>query len=151
MKAKNKGYFDRDNNPITKEAWLAFRLDPSYLSIRLYDNEVVHLELLWHGVVDNPNLTFPSMYPLFYMVVMNYNGEGKAVPDPVENGKSYATIELGIAAYEKFLERWTNSSKEEGVFVEKDNLLTPPPPPNPDAPAAKAEYKNVEIDDCGAW
>lgn len=149
---KGTKYLDRNGVGITGEHWKKLRHDPNYRVVRRYSNGVVHVELEWLGTCDNPD-TFRDYYKLFVLKVNNFNEQGQLVPDPVENGKTFGFEHEAIRAYEQFLERWTESHRdEEGEFVEMDNDLIPPPPPNPDAPSSDvAEIKGMEDDGVGAW
>ena len=146
-------YYDREFHRIPFDKWKALRRDSEYCTVRLYDNGSVKVFAKWLGMVENPNSTFPEYYPIFRLNVENYGSNGLLRYDPVEHGKMFKTENLVVAAYERFVERWTESySDENGNFVEADNLLTPPPPPNPDAPDSDfSSVKGINIDDVGAW
>ena len=143
-------YFDRDGNKISPDAWKGLRTDDSYRIIRNYDNGKVRVRLVWTGVVLNPSV-FRDCYEVFHLFVDNYDETGTPRSDPVENGRTFAYEKDGIKAYEDFLERWTNSHRDDDGFVEEDNILTPPPPPNPDAPTSDVASVSTGEDDVGVW
>lgn len=146
------GYSKRDGQPCTKAEWSDLRKDLSYCSVRQFDNDIVRVEVKWHGLVRDPQNLFRETYPLFMLNVYNYNSFGDRVVDPVESGKTFPTEEAAVAFYEKFVERWSESYVDDGVLVEVGNSLAPPPPPNLDAPSSEvASIKGIEDDGCGAW
>lgn len=146
-------YFNKEGQKIDKASWVKLQADRSYCFIHEYDNARVYVAAKWRGEIP-ANLidTYREYWPLYELVVGNYNAAGNLVPDPVENGKTYPTEGAVALAYENFLERWTASNRnDEGEFVEEDNNLTPPPPPNPDAPATSGSCVKIGDDDVGAW
>lgn len=145
-------YFGRDGRPCQKFEWQRLRSDKSYATIKEYDNGQVYVKLEWVGEITDPSV-FRDCWKMFRIIVANYDADGSARPDPVENLKTFAYEKDGIAAYENFLERWTASHRSgDGELVEEGNYLTPPPPPNLDAPVSDvAKIKGLEDDDIGAW
>lgn len=143
-------YLDRDGVRIDAAVYKQHLADPSYVIVREYDNGQVQARLKWTGRIENPGSTFADYYKLFVLEIKNYTGDGQLVPDPVDNGRTFASQQAAIAFYEAFLARWTKSNVDEfGEFVEADNALTPPPPPNPDKPASEPDAP--ELGGVGAW
>lgn len=141
------GYFDRAGLPITQAFWKEKQADPSYTTVRQYDNAVVKVTLKWNGRVTNTD-TFQDYWPMFILLVQNYTSDGSLANDPVAGDKTFGSEEAALKGYEDFLVDWTGSERDtEGAFVEADNLLTPPPPPDPNQPASVSE----ELGDEGAW
>jgi len=150
------GFINRDGARIAKEDWEHHRKDPDYTTVKAYDNSEVCVSVEWVGKVENIKNSYPDMWKVFRLNVLNYNELGKTVVDPVEDGKWFPDQAKAIAAYEKFLAGWTKSHwGEDGKLVEEDNNLTPPPPPpppNPDAPDSDLRHiKGFEDDDTGVW
>lgn len=141
-------YIGRNGMAMKQTDWKAKQMDATYKTVRTYDNAVVRVELTWSGRVVDPNNMFPLYYPVFILLVKNYKADGTLANDPVDSDKTYPDEATAIAAYEKFLKRWTECGEDdEGGFVEADNLLTPPPPPDPNRPATESE----DSGECGAW
>lgn len=136
-------YFDRDGNRIDKASWAQRQNDPHYRILREYDNGSVFLRLMWNGRLTKVEKdAWRDTWPLFQIVVGNYDSKGSLVRDPVMDGETYACESDAIKAYEEFLETWTESHrKDDGTFKEIGNDLAPPPPPDPDVPAS--EIKGV--------
>jgi hypothetical protein len=150
------GYFDKSGNKITRMEWNNLKEDPSYVTVREYDNGVVYVRIQWTGAQANPSNTFRDCFALFVANVANYNSRGEPMSDPVEDGTTFSTEKDAIEFYEKFLSRWTDSEKaDNGEFIEADNSLTPPvPPPPPSKDLPSSDVSNVKgplIDECGAW
>jgi hypothetical protein len=144
-------YFGRDGRQIQKSEWARLRANGEYRVVRKYDNGAVFVELEWLGEVRDAANLFKDHYPLFMLNVINYDAVGNLRRDPVDNGKTFATERDGIEHYEAFLERWTNSHRDENnVLVEEDNIHTPPPPPDPDAPSSEVSSIKLGADDDGA-
>lgn len=149
-------YFGRDGRQCQKVEWRRLRDDDAYRIVREYDNEEISISIEWLGAVENAESLFPDCYKLFGLHVCNYNSVGNPTKDPVENGRTFPDEAAAIAAYEKFIERWTESQRnEDGVLVEEGNNLAPPPPPippNPDAPSSDVSgIKGIVDDGVGAW
>lgn len=149
-------YFGRDDRQIQRVEWQTLREDDKYCIVRQYDNESIAVSIEWLGAVEDADGIFRDCYKLFGMRAWNYNSVGKPTKDPVEDGRTFPDEATAIAAYEKFIERWTESQRsEEGVFIEEGNNLTPPPPPeppNPDAPSSDVSAIKGMVDDgIGAW
>lgn len=148
-------YFDRELNPITQSQWMEHFSNDSYQVVRRFDNGKVAVRLLWSGSVTSKEMTnlMPEYYPIFKIRVMNYNSAGVLVPDPVDDEKTFGDEQAASNYMNSFLERYTDCHWEGkngyDVFVEPDNLLTPPTPPNPDAPSDK-EIEGL-TDEIGAW
>lgn len=141
-------YIGRDGSPLTRVDWQAKRADPTYCTVRQYDNGVVQVTLKWSGVITQA--TLEEYWPVYILLVKNYLSDGSTVNDPVDGDKTFPNELTGLAAYEEFLTRWTDcttTQDDEGnvVFVEADNALTPEPPPNPDRPTTVWESG------VGAW
>ena len=149
MKANNThAYFDKFNCGISRERWNELRSDPAYYVCREYENEAVHLKVIWNGKVSKSEYEnlLSSYYPIFKLTVLNSVGCGKWVDDPVESGVTFPTLELANHHVNDFLAKNTNSHWSEKGFVEPDNKLIPPPPPDPDLPVSTGL-----TDDFGAW
>ena len=151
---KQRLYYDRNGARIPKEKWEELNADDVYRTVKLYENEDVRVLVRWLGFQDDAPHVFRDMWKIFEIGVWNRDDElDKWVPDPVENGKTFAYEHIAIAHYEKFLMEWTESRKTpDGGFVEVGNKFEPPPPPNPDAPTTDvADMKWLDDDDVGAW
>lgn len=143
-------YFNRDGLRIDAAEFTQLQLDPAYVTLKEYDNGKVRLRLVWLGKLTNQeHSSWRDTWPLFSIGVWNYTAEGKMVPDPVSNGVSYATETEALNAYEEFLINWADAEiNDNGVLVEKDNLLAPPPPPDPDKPTTEM---HLDEDNDAAW
>lgn len=143
-------YIDREGKLIGLSSWKAHRADPSYVTVREYDNGVVNVKLEWVGKVTEYGQVYPEFHKVFSLVVKNYTADGGLALDPVEQGRTFPTEEAAVKFYEEFLTKWTASEVNDfGEFVEADNALTPPPPPDPDAPtSAPSEDDTAGV---GAW
>jgi hypothetical protein len=145
-------YMDKDGLLISKSGWINKRADDSYRTIRQFDNGKVRVLLEWYGKVSTPD-SFEDYWELFQLRVFNYLDAGQLVDDPNFRDKFFGTESSGVAAYEDFMLRWTDSLvDEEGNFTEsEDNTLEqrqPPPPPVPtDRPSSDAGL----IDGGEAW
>ncbi len=146
-------YINADGAHITKEAWQERRSDSEYCTVKRFDNGKVLVEVEWVGEVKNYQNLWPADYPVFRLTVANYRENGEAVPDPVFDDTSFPDKDFAIQAYTNFLSHWTESGvNEDGVFEEVDNIYTPPPPPNFDAPTSDlSTIKGIEDDGVGAW
>lgn len=150
MKPDSNLYFDKNSEPIDRSCWNSLFNDPFYKVVREYQNDQVWMSLIWMGVISDQekiNL-LPEYYPLFKLYVKNCLDDAW-VHDPIENGKTFSTIEKANAHIDKFLEKYTHCHWNKGKFVELDNKLTPPPPPDPDLPSEK-EIAGL-TDSFGAW
>jgi hypothetical protein len=144
-------YFGRDGRQIQMSEWSHLRANDEYRVVRKYDNGTVFVKLEWLGEVRDAANLFKDHYPLFVLSVSNYDAVGNLWCDPVDDGKTFATERDGIEYYEAFLERWTNSHRDENnAFVEEDNIHTPPPPPDPDAPSSEVSSIKLGVEDDGA-
>ena len=143
-------YYDREGRRITLATWRDLQAKTDYQQIREYDNGAVRLRLVWLGkLTDQQAQSFRDTWPLYTISVWNYNDQGKLVPDPVEDGKTFAHEGEAINAYEEFLINWTDSEvTDDGKLIEADNLLAPPPPPDPDRPATEF---TLDEDNDAAW
>ena len=142
------GYFDRELKPIPKDVWTAKSNDPSYWTVRQYDNAVVRVTLKWVGRVPNPGDSFPDYWPMFILLVQNYRSDGSLANDPADGDRTFPNEAAAIGGYEDFLLKWTQCAQdEEGAFVEADNTLTLPAPPDPNKPATESD----ELGGTGAW
>lgn len=154
MKAEKIGYFDREGQSITKSEWTVRQLNEEYRTVRLYDNSKVRLRVYWEGKVKCPEDTFQDCWPMFSVMVLNYNSSGLPVNDPM-SGKTFPNEESAVAAYEEFLVKWTDCTKDDdGYFVEADNDEAPPPPPPPpnlDLPMSQMKNMNLDDEGVGAW
>jgi hypothetical protein len=118
-------FVDKQCSRITLEDWNKKSNTPAYYTVERYDNGVVQITLQWSGRVDRPD-NYKDYWPVFVLLVKNYTSSGSLALDPVENDKTFATIEEGRAAYQKFLTHWTNCDiDEDGSFKEVDNTLLP--------------------------
>jgi hypothetical protein len=150
------GYINRSGAKITAKEWEALIASESYSTVRRYDNSEVRVVVDWVGTVANMDV-FPEMRKVIRLDIFNLNSSGKWVKDPVQSDLWFPNEETAINAYEQFIERWTNSHRDENdELIEEDNLYAPPPPPppppSPDAPASDcASIKGVVDDGVGAW
>ena len=130
-------YIGRDNATLTKKEYVARRDEPSYSTVRCFDNGVVRVIVKWIGRVVNPQVSYPDLYKVYSMTVENYLSDGRRVPDPLFMDEGYPIEARAVEAYEQFLTRWTESGPNaSGVFEEAGNTLElpespPPPPPRP--------------------
>ncbi len=139
-------HYDRNGEKISALQWFELMNDSAYHNIREFDNGSVRVMLAWSGkVTPKQHSSFRDTWPLFVLYVANYDANGKPVKDPVMDGKTFPDEESAIKGYEKFLTQWTTCEiDDKGAFIEKDNLLAPPPPPDPNAP------QSVLITDSGS-
>lgn len=143
-------YYDREGRRISLLTWQNHQANTSYSLLREYDNGAVRVRLVWLGkLMDREAQSYRDTWPLFTISVWNYNDQGRLVPDPVEDGKTFAHEQEAINAYEEFLINWTDSTvNDEGKLIEADNLLAPPPPPDPDKPSTEF---TLDEDNDAAW
>jgi hypothetical protein len=143
-------YFTRGGARIDKNEWARNRADPSYCEVRAYDNGAVRVTLEWLGKITDYGNVYPMFHKLFKLHVANYTTDGRLVPDPVEQSRTFATEAEAVKFYEEFLTKWTESGVDEfGDFQEADNSLTPPPPPDPNRPSIEPD--EPELGGVGAW
>jgi hypothetical protein len=145
--AKLVAFIDRDGKPIDAKKWRELRADPAYPIVRQYDNGVVNVTLQWVGRIEDPQNTFSDYWKVFILLVKNYTADGSLVVDPADSDATFPDEEKGVEAYEKFLESWTASKRDdEGVLVEEGNTLELPKGPDPNRPQTESE--DIEG---GAW
>lgn len=144
-------YIDRHGLRMNKQVWEERQADPAYRIVSEFDNGVVQVRLIWNGrITKAQSQQFRDTWPIFELRVMNYNAEGRLVPDPVADNETFSDFESAVDAYEEFLIVWANCErKDDGSFVEVDNNLAPPPPPDPDAPTSV--LKDAPEDFGTAW
>lgn len=148
-KSPNK-YFSRDGKDIDHAQWYELRKDKDYCNVRKFQNDKVMAEIVWSGMVIDPDNTFTEYYKNYVIYVCNFGSDGKARPDPILNGTYYPNEEVAVTAYEKFLIKWTASHIDEnGNFIDVDNEAKPPPPPNLDAPMTSVTSINLGAGDDG--
>ena len=144
-------YLDRDGAIINKAKWEELRKDESYCTVKAYDNGVVQVKAMWVGRALHAENTMPEYWPIFILLVKNYNAEGNLVVDPVDSDKTFPTMAAVADSFTKFLTHWTQSTvSEAGELVEVGNTLepiAPPVPPDPNRPATVSE----DVGDEGAW
>lgn len=131
-------YVDTEGTAISKTRWHQLQADPQYRNLREFSNEKVTIVLYWSGSLTKEEFrSWRQLWPVYRLAVSNYNERGEAKPDPVMDGKSFATREEAVAAYEHLLSQWTDCHyKDDGTFVEVGNDLAPPPPPDPNIPTS---------------
>lgn len=144
-------YIGRDGSRLTKESWDRLQQDPSKRIVREYDNGEIQVRLIWNGRMTKTQAqSFRDTWPVFEIRVMNYNAEGRLVPDPVADNSTFPSENEAINAYEEFLITWADCEVgDDGNLIEKDNHLAPPPPPDPDAPTSV--LKDAPPDFGAAW
>lgn len=151
-------YFDRDGKVITRGVWEEKVKEPSYFTVRQFDNGRVRIRILWKGIVPDADNQFRSSYPLFALELENYNDEGRLILDP-SNGRLFPDEKKAVAFYNDFVLKWTESlMDEEGNVEEVGNTLAipePPKPPDPNIPSSAVTEEinlGVELDmSGGAW
>lgn len=146
-------YLSRNGLNIDKAQYDEYCKDENYVNVRMFDNNEVRVILKWVGLVRNPANYFAGDMPIFQIGVWNYDSTGQMRHDPVTSGKTFSDEDTAIKAYEKFLETWTDSERDDdGKLIEEENLFTPPPPPNLDAPDSDiASIIGIGDDGVGAW
>lgn len=144
-------FVDRAGKLITEQSWKKKQADPSYTTVREYDNGVVRVTLKWNGRVPGNEAGFRQYWPVFILLVQNYSSAGTLVNDPADGDKKFGSEEEGIKAYEAFLTKWTECQVDEetGAFTEEGNILVPPPPPDPNKPTTAAD--DDVLGGVGAW
>ena len=153
MAVSNKKFYNRQGEEIPFETFKENRADPKYAMVREFDNGEVHVEAVWVGEVRNPQNYFPGMRPIFMLKIYNYDHLDELRPD-VQSGATFSSEEELVEAYENFIEKWTESERdEEGHLREVDNSLTPQ---RPDLDTPKSDISEMKWDatgasDVGAW
>lgn len=147
------GYFNRQGEEVTKAEWETLQFRKDYWCVREFDNGRVELRIVWKGIVPNPRDSWPDCYPIFRMECFNYMTPLDRSPDPIMHNKTFATEVDAVQAYETFLERWTDSHREGDDFIEEENIYTPAPEPDLDAPMTDTTNVKLGIEDdgIGAW
>ena len=126
-------YFNRQGSRITREEWDKLMSGPDR-TLRMFDNGKVRVMLQFDGAISPlAASSFRDTWPLFRMSVQNYDAKGFLRPDPID-GMTFPNEVSAIDGYQDFLQAWADCCDDNGMFVEKDNLLAPPPPPDPDEP-----------------
>ncbi len=150
-------YFDRDGKVITRAKWESLIVEPSYWTVRQFDNGRVLIRIVWKGIVPDADNQFRSSYELFKLELFNYSDAGAAIIDP-NNGRSFPTEKKALEFYNDFILKWTESSlDEEGNIEEVGNTLKPiepPKPPDPNKPTSAVEELELDANldmSAGAW
>jgi hypothetical protein len=148
-------FVDRAGRLIDRDKWQELSGDADYRVLREFDNGIVHVSLVWSGVLNRREFSaFRETWPVYMLRVANYHENGSTTPDPVMDGKAFPDEGSAIKGYEDFLIQWTACEiDDKGVFVERDNQLAPPPPPNPDTPQSvlKLGKENGNGSEFVAW
>lgn len=143
-------YFNREGMPMSGAQWKLMTANPNYRVLKEFDNGRVQVRLIWNGALTLQQKTsFRDTWPLFSIRIMNYDAEGKLRPDP-RDGTTFAYEADALNGYEEFLITWADCHiNDDGILVEVDNHLAPPPPPDPDAPTST--LKDAPADFGAAW
>ncbi|WP_155753730.1 hypothetical protein [Burkholderia anthina] len=155
-------YMRRDRLPITAADWKNLRSNREYTIVREFENERISVTAEWCGAVKN-GMNIPKQHWKPFMLsvtnIVTTDGEGRQLdkpirtPDPTASREFRSEQEL-IDAYEDILVRyagceWLPSSDGQGgrQFVERGNLLVPPPPDAVDVRGMDEEAADV----AGSW
>lgn len=153
---------DRRGVAINKVTWERHHADHSYRFFREFENEKIHVTCEWVGIARNAQ-TIPKqhwkLYRLNVVNIVSTDGEGRPLdaprraPDP-QATREFRTEQEAIDAYEDILVRyadceWLPSSMGESgrQFVEKGNILVPPPPDVPDTRGMDEDIADL----AGSW
>lgn len=132
--ASTTKYFDRDGKVITRAKWEEKIQQPSYWTVRQFDNGKVMIRIVWKGLVADADNQFRSSYKLFTLELFNYNDVGHQIADP-SSGRFFPDEKKAIAFYDDFILKWTESvMDEDGNVEEVGNTLAPIEPPKPPDP-----------------
>jgi hypothetical protein len=155
-------YINRQGGKISRAAWLAHRKDRDYVVIKEFENDRIFALIEWLGVGKNAENVPQAHWKLYRLNVENIvttDGEGRPLDAPrrspdVMMTREFRTEKEALEAYEDLLVRfggceWLPSSSGEGgrQFVERDNVLLPPPPDVPDTRGMDEEIQDI----AGSW
>ena len=140
-------FVNKEGGSITQEAWVSLQKNYAYRFFREFENKRIHATCEWLGTQKNAKTIPRNHWKLYRLNVENIvttDGEGRPLeaprrtPDP-QVTREFTTMQEAIDAYEDLLVRyadceWLPSATGEGgrQFVEKGNILVPPPPDVPD-------------------
>lgn len=129
-------YFNKEAKEITKNLFDDLNADPEYKQVYGFDNQKVRLIIEWTGEIKDASNLFRTSYPLFTAKQFDYLPDEDRWLESPESGTTFSNIKKAASFYEDFLLRWTGSYfDDDGLLIEVDNVLAPPPPPPaPDAP-----------------
>lgn len=117
------GYFDHTQRQISSDEWRSLTEDESYVTLKRFRDQRVHIEARWVGRVKDPQNHFPGMRPIFQMLMWNRNSAGEWVQDP-NHGLTYANKAKLLQDYNDFLLEWTQTTLDEnGEMLEVGNEL----------------------------
>ncbi|NTX17906.1 hypothetical protein [Burkholderia cepacia] len=155
-------YMRRDRLPITAADWKNLRSNREYTIVREFENERISVTAEWSGAIKNGTSIPKQHWKPFVLSVANIittDGEGRPLekplrtPDPIASREFRSEQEV-IDAYEDILVRyagceWLPSSDGQGgrQFVERGNLLVPPPPDAVDVRGMEEEVADI----AGSW
>ncbi|MEZ2310802.1 hypothetical protein AB6809_29580 [Paraburkholderia sp. RCC_158] len=136
-------FVSKEGHLLQQVEWQRLQKDPAYRFFREFENSRIHATCEWLGVQKNSKTIPRAHWKLYRLNVENIvttDGEGRPLdaprrtPDP-QVSREFRTMQECIDAYEDLLVRyadceWLPSSTGEGgrQFVEKGNILVPPPP-----------------------
>jgi hypothetical protein len=155
-------FVNRDGGSITQAAWVALQKNHAYRFFREFENEKIRVTCEWLGFQKNAK-TIPKQHWKLYRLdvenIVTTDGEGRPLdaprrsPDP-QATREFRTEQEAIDAYEDILVRyadceWLPSSRGESgrQFVEKGNILVPPPPDVPDTRGMDEDIADL----AGSW
>ncbi|RQZ70130.1 hypothetical protein [Burkholderia sp. Bp9004] len=155
-------YMDRRRLSLQPREWSKLRQDREYTIVREFENERINVTAEWSGVIKN-GMNIPKQHwKPFVLSVVNIvttDGEGRPLEKPLRTADPTASREFRseqelIDAYEDILVRyagceWLPSSDGQGgrQFVERGNLLVPPPPDAVDTRGMEEEVADI----AGSW
>ncbi|CAG9229409.1 hypothetical protein [Burkholderia vietnamiensis] len=155
-------YMDRKRLAITCARWEQLRKEHDYALVREYENERISVTAEWCGSIKNGTTIPQQHWKPFRLSVVNIvstDGEGRPLEKPLRTADPTASREFRseqelVDAYEDILVRyagceWLPSSDGQGgrQFVERGNILVPPPP---DAVDVRGMDEEV-VDIAGSW
>lgn len=130
-------YLNPDGKQISATAFASLlHAKPEAWTIRRYENDRVRAILTTMGRVFNVDTVPPEHWMRFELAVWNIvtkDIEGNDLPEPkgypdTDASGKFRTKEEAIAAYERFLAKWTECEFDSysGEFVEEGNKFVPP-------------------------
>lgn len=155
-------FVNKEGGSITQNAWIALQKNHTYRFFREFENDKIHVTCEWLGLQKNGKTVPKQHWKLYRLNVVNIvstDGEGRPLDTPRRAPDPQATREFRseqecIDAYEDILVRYADcewlpsSTGEHGrQFVEKGNILVPPPPDVPDTRGMDEDIADL----AGSW